>query len=420
MSATTEQLPAIELRDVCKTFHHSIRYSRSLKELFVQSVTFKLPPASDTTALHNLNLTVQSGEAIGVIGSNGSGKTTLLNLIAGVTPVTSGELITRGRITTLTDLKSGFHPDLSGMENIFLCCSLFGESRRKVFEILDDIQEMAGLQDFIYTPVKYYSSGMLVRLTFSIAFYVNPDILLLDEILVCGDQYFQQVARQCIRRYKKRGKTFFFVSHFLDQVESLCERVIWLERGRLKMDGPTAQVIAAYRGTQTGKLGEQRSVAYSEERAGIAEHIRLGTSEAQMVNVRIANASGDDCLYFQEGEPISVEVEFETKRRLDDIELTVVAGSDHDMSVAVYFSHEDDLIFRDFHGKGCFRVTLDSPLRAGNYFMSFALGPSGEERFFDFYDVVVRSYRFWVRGDDSRNPALLELPCAMEWKNGDS
>jgi lipopolysaccharide transport system ATP-binding protein len=200
----------------------------------------------DLWALADVSFQVAEGEALGIIGPNGSGKSTTLKIISRVTNPWSGTVRTRGRIGSLIEVKSGIHPELTGRENVFLYGTILGLSRKEIRRRFDEIVDFAELGRFIDTPVKKYSSGMEVRLGFSVAVHLEPDILLIDEVLAVGDASFQ---RRCLTRMdelRANGQTLVFVSHVLEDVQRLCPRIVYIERGRVKADGPAKQVVKQY------------------------------------------------------------------------------------------------------------------------------------------------------------------------------
>jgi lipopolysaccharide transport system ATP-binding protein len=208
-------------------------------------------------ALADVSITVHEGEAVGIIGPNGSGKSTALKLISRITDPWSGTVRTRGRIGSLIEIKSGIHPELTGRENIYLYGTILGLSRKDVRAKFDEIVDFAELGRFIDTPVKRYSSGMEVRLGFSVAVHLEPDVLLIDEVLSVGDEAFQ---RRCLARMdelRARGQTLVFISHILPDVQHLCPRVVYLERGVVRMDGPAEQVIEQYVGDVNARQAER-------------------------------------------------------------------------------------------------------------------------------------------------------------------
>lgn len=197
-------------------------------------------------ALRDVSFQVRGGERVGIVGGNGAGKSTLLGIISGVIGPTAGRVEQRGRIGALLGLGTGLHPDLTGRENIHLEASLLGFRRADVIREFDSIVEFAGLEKFIDESVRTYSSGMIARLAFSVAIHVDPDILILDEVLSVGDQVFQRKCQAKIAELADGEKTILFVSHQQEAVRALCPRTIWLHEGRLEMDGPTSEVLRAY------------------------------------------------------------------------------------------------------------------------------------------------------------------------------
>lgn len=201
------------------------------------------------TALKNINFEVKDGEVVGIIGRNGAGKSTTMGLIAGVLSPSLGVVSIKGRIAPLLELGAGFHPDLTGRENIVLNGLLLGMSKKSILSKVDEIIAYAELEEFIDQPIRMYSSGMMARLGFSIAIQTDPEILLIDEVLSVGDQSFQLKSKQTIHDFKKRGVTIIFVSHSAGEVEELCDKVIWIENHKIKMIGSVSEVIPMYQGT---------------------------------------------------------------------------------------------------------------------------------------------------------------------------
>ena len=196
--------------------------------------------------LKNINLRIKQGETVGLIGVNGSGKSTLLKLMTKIIYPDSGKITTNGKLTSLLELGAGFHPDFSGRENIYFNASIFGLTRKEIDARLHDIIEFSELGEFIDNPVRTYSSGMYMRLAFSVAINVDAEILLIDEILSVGDQHFQEKCYNKMTELKNQGKTMVFVTHSLDVVKKLCTRAVWLYNGAIKMDGNTEKVVDEY------------------------------------------------------------------------------------------------------------------------------------------------------------------------------
>lgn len=237
--------PIIECVDVWRTFrlHHG---SRLLRARIVHAL--KRKELNTFAALRNVTLSVQQGESVGIIGKNGAGKSTLLSLISGLATPDRGTITVRGRVAPLLALGAGFHPDLTGRENLLLNAALMGFSESKIRSLQEQIIEFSGIGEFIDEPLRTYSNGMTMRLAFSIAITVDPEILIVDEVLAVGDESFTQKCLQRIRERRKLGRTFICASHSPAMLRMLCDRGVWLDSGELMMQGPVDDVLAAYHG----------------------------------------------------------------------------------------------------------------------------------------------------------------------------
>ncbi len=234
---------AIRAQDLTKEFLLSHQPYSSLKGLLL---AFLPKRVEHIVALKEVSFTIRQGETVGVIGRNGSGKSTLLGIIARVYRPTSGSIQVNGRVAPLLELGAGFHPDLTGLENIYFNGVILGLTRRQVAERLHEIVAFAELEDYIDAPIRTYSSGMLMRLGFAIAAHVDADILLVDEVLAVGDAHFQQKCYRKIREFQEQGRTILFVSHDMEAVRQVAQRVLWLDRGVLRADDEVNRVIEAY------------------------------------------------------------------------------------------------------------------------------------------------------------------------------
>ena len=235
---------AIKVDHVYKSFNIYYDRANTLKERMLFFARNKRKEKREV--LKDINLDIKKGETVALIGVNGSGKSTLLKLMTQIIFPNKGTIETRGKLTSLLELGAGFHPDFSGRENIYFNSSIFGLTRKEIDERLDQIIEFSELQDFIDNPVRTYSSGMYMRLAFSVAINVDADILLIDEILSVGDQHFQEKCFNKMRELKKEGKTMVFVTHSMDSVKNLCDRAVWLSDGVVRLDGNTDEVVDAY------------------------------------------------------------------------------------------------------------------------------------------------------------------------------
>ena len=234
---------AIEVIDVTKSFKIYYDKASTLKE---KVFFWKRNQSEVFTALKDINLTIKKGETVGLVGVNGSGKSTLLKLMTKIIYPNKGKVVTHGKLTSLLELGAGFHQDFTGRENIYFNAAIFGLTKQEIDKRIDTIISFSELGEFIDNPVRTYSSGMYMRLAFSIAINVDADILLIDEILAVGDQHFQDKCFQKLEELKNSDKTIVIVSHSLDQIEKLCTRAIWINEGALAMDGKPHNVIEEY------------------------------------------------------------------------------------------------------------------------------------------------------------------------------
>ncbi|WP_144877207.1 ABC transporter ATP-binding protein [Microbacterium sp. 1.5R] len=234
----------IRIEDVHK--HFKLRHTHSIKETFVAAMRRK-PLTSDFQALDGVSFDIGEGEAVALLGFNGSGKSTMLKLISGVLRPDEGRVLTRGRVAGLIEVGAGFHPDLSGRENVYLNAAILGMSKQETKEQFDSIVEFSEIEKFIDTEVKHYSSGMFLRLAFSVAIHTHVDVLLIDEILSVGDEPFQRKCLARVRELHAQGKTLVVVSHDLNMVSDLCERGILLEGGKVRFDGPSKSAVELMR-----------------------------------------------------------------------------------------------------------------------------------------------------------------------------
>ena len=233
----------LKVENLTKEFKLFYDKPKTLKE---RLVFWNKKKEDSRKVLNNINLNIKKGETVALIGTNGSGKSTLLKLMTKIIYPSKGKLITNGKLTSLLELGAGFHPDFTGRENIYFNASIFGLTKEEIEKRVDEIIEFSELGDFIDSPVRTYSSGMYMRLAFSVAINVDADILLIDEILAVGDQHFQDKCFAKLKELKESDKTIVIVTHSLDQVKKLCTRAIWIYEGNVRMDGTPAEVIDEY------------------------------------------------------------------------------------------------------------------------------------------------------------------------------
>ncbi len=324
--------PAIDVQALTKVYR---RWGRKRSVGTFKSAFLSGKPGHALTAdegvpaLTDVSFQVATGETVGVIGPNGSGKSTLLKLLAGIVRPTSGSLTVRGRLAALLELGAGFHPEISGRENVELSGLLIGLTRREIAARFDDIVRFAGIEEFLDAPVKTYSSGMAVRLGFSIAAHSDPDVLLVDEVLAVGDEAFARRSLEKFSEFERAGKTIVLVSHDLPLVAERCRRVLWLEGGRLAADGPAAETVALYRERVAVHEAERRGEPPVQPPAGASP--RIGSGAAALAAVRLVDSGGRPVSRIRSGSPARLEMEIEAAQPLADFvfgfAISTVAGA---------------------------------------------------------------------------------------------
>ena len=328
-------VPAIDVRNVSKVYRRYARKKQfaTLKSALLSgSLISDLQPDETFPALQGVSFTVPKGCTYGVVGRNGSGKSTLLKCVAGITRPNTGTVEVDGRISALIELGAGFHPEISGRENVFINGIMLGLTKREIARRFDEIVEFAEIRDFIDAPVKTYSSGMYMRLGFAVAIHVDPDVLLIDEVLAVGDQSFTLKCLDKFAEFRRRNKTIMLVTHSLDLVEKFCDQALWLEKGKNHGEGEPRRVVAQYL-IDVGKAEEQLLAREEADRVAQAEtdvpveaerpadpadvgetpadmfkatEGRWGTREIEITHVTIIGEDGDAGHVFQSGEAVRV------------------------------------------------------------------------------------------------------------------
>lgn len=238
--------PLIIIEDMWKRYRRHHDRPARLKDAFLARFMGHVHQVEHTWAVREFSARVEPGEVVGLIGPNGCGKTTVLSIIAGVLEPTRGRVVVDGRVCPMLQAGAGFHRDLTGLENIYLSGAILGMSRREIDRKLDDVIAWAEAEQWVDTPVRTYSSGMLMRLGFSVAAHMEPDVLIVDEILATGDEAFRSRVRRRLRQEAERGRIVLFVSHYMEEIQLLCDRVLWMEDGRIIRAGPTEPLVERY------------------------------------------------------------------------------------------------------------------------------------------------------------------------------
>lgn len=348
-------------------------------------------------ALKGVSFEVPTGSTFGVIGSNGSGKSTLLKTMAGILVPDKGSIEIEGRVSALLELGAGFHPELTGRENVYLNGAILGLSKKEIAARFDDIVEFAGLAEFIDTPVKNYSSGMFVRLGFAVAAHVEPEVLLIDEVLSVGDESFQRRCAEKIDEFRRDGRTIVFVSHGLSQVEKLCQEVAWIDKGVLRMIGEATDVISAYQGDShqaTRVEGEQGS--------------RWGSGEAQIVEVALIDHDGQPTSVLTTLERASIHIDLTAHVPLQDTVVGVRIDSLNGGPVWGSTTRSGGKTVGTLDGPASVDIEIPSlPLLEGVYDLTVALTDHTEMHPYDHWD---RRVRFEVRQYRSHDSGIVSIP----------
>jgi lipopolysaccharide transport system ATP-binding protein len=394
---------AIRFENVSKQFVLRPERHRSFQDVFIHRFRHK-GTKSQFWALRDVSLKIERGESVGIIGANGSGKSTTLKLISRIIRPTSGRITVVGRLSALLELGAGFHPDLTGRENIYLNGSLLGLSRREMARKLEDIVAFANLGQFIDIPVRNYSSGMYVRLGFSVAIHTEPEILLVDEVLAVGDAAFQRKCLERIGQLRREGVTILFVSHSLDIVQRVCQRAIWIDGGRVRADDVAETVIRQY--TWQSYVEDTVSVD-----GGLTR--RWGSGEVTIEQVSLTDLAGRERNGFGTGEPFVVKISYTASR---PIERPVFGLAIHRSDGAHVTGPNTQFAGYEIpyiEGEGTIEYTVPSlPLLEGTYYLSVAVRDWEDLQIFDYHD---RLYPFQVFQTNGERYGFITLKGGWSW-----
>ena len=380
---------AIQFDNVSKRFTLRHERARSFQEAALAFLKGRNNSREELWALKDVSFAVERGKTVGIIGPNGSGKSTVLKLITRILEPTSGQVVVQGRVSALIELGAGFHPDLTGRENVYLNGSLLGFSRNEMRAKFDSIVEFSELEKFIDVPIKHYSSGMHMRLGFAVAIHVDPDILLIDEILAVGDQAFQNKCLGKIGELKSQGVTIVFVSHDLETVRTLCSSAIWLEGGRIQAEGLAREVVDHYlmrvhekeradlAARQTAPIEVPPGEAPSQEMLAARVKKRWGTQEIEITSVRLLDGAGEQTFLFESGQPAAIEIGYRINRPAETPVFGI--GIYRDDGTYCYGTNTDieGIPTDDLDDAGIIRVAFDSfAFIEGNYTLDVAVHTS--------------------------------------------
>ena len=406
---TTQSQPAIRLQKVSKRFAFTPDTPQSVLETLISVFRRRDSKPHDLWAVRDVSFEIQKGQCVGIIGRNGSGKSSLLKLIARILQPSSGEIMVRGRISALLELGAGFHLDLTGRENIFLNASVLGLTQEETEALYDDIVAFSELDQFIDMPVKHYSSGMYMRLGFSVAIHVRPDILIVDEILAVGDQNFQAKCVERIMEMKREGVTILFISHDLSTMATLCSEVVWMDQGRVKMVGPTEQVLAYYREHLFQRAGEQLN--FENE---LGSFRRWGTRQIEITGVRLLDGAGNETTLVRTGDPLCIEMGYVAHEPIAEPEFGLALHRQDGLHINGPNTRVGGLELGVVEGPGVVRYAIERlPLLPARYQVTAAVHDSKRPIAYDFHQEAY-SFRV-VEGGTSEKEGVMALDAHWEW-----
>lgn len=372
---------AIEVENVSRIYQkYSARHRfQTFKSALIRGDLFKaLKPDELVTALDEINLRVEKGTTFGIIGENGSGKSTLLKVVTGIAKPTSGKVRVHGKVSALIELGAGFHPEISGRENVYINGIMLGLSKKEINQKFDEIVKFAELEDFIDAPVKTYSSGMYMRLGFSVAINVNPEILLIDEVLAVGDASF---VRRCLDRiddFRRRKKTILFVSHDLATVEKICDKVAWLKAGRIQTMGEPKRVIDAYLQDIASKQEQDfekrhKDVDLEQKWEEERRENRWGKREIEIKKVMMKSLDGQEKHVFSPNEGMIIEIDVASYSRIKDFVFGIGIFNSQGVSCYGTNTHLEDFEPLSIQGEGKVICKVDKlNLINGTYYLDVA------------------------------------------------
>lgn len=409
-----ETSKVVRFDNVSKRFTLRRERRRSFQETVLGFLQGRDNSREELWALKDASFAVERGKTLGIIGPNGSGKSTVLKLITRILEPTSGQVVVQGRVSALIELGAGFHPDLTGRENVYLNGSLLGFSRKEMEAKFDSIVEFSELEKFIDVPIKHYSSGMHMRLGFAVAIHVDPDVLLIDEILAVGDQAFQNKCLNKIGELKGQGVTIIFVSHDLEAVRNLCTSAIWLEAGVIQERGTTDRVIDCYLNNVTAiteaRLSRERRIEDNEN--------RWGSGEVEITDVTFLDAQGRERRAFKTGERMVVRLRYQAHTKVRQPVFGVAIYGSDGVQINGPNTKFSDYTVESVEGPGEIDYVVDMlPLLEGTYELSAVVY---DHDCLHAYDHQHRMHTFIVqRGAVKERYGMIYIPCQWRLRPGD-
>jgi ABC-2 type transport system ATP-binding protein len=424
------KMSVIEFRNVTKHFKIYQNKNYSIKEKVLNKILNREKlQVTIIDVLKNASFSIEKGETVGIIGENGTGKSTSLKLISNILKPNEGEIIVNGKISSLLEIGVGFQPDLSGRENVYMYGSILGLSKNKIDERYNDIVKFAELEDFMDTPVKNYSSGMYMRLAFSVAISVDPDILLVDEVLAVGDANFQKKCLDKIQSFKEEGKTIVFVSHDMGIVKKICDRVIFIKKGGYVIEDTPERMIGLYMKLLYSSDEEKETVNKQLEKDGvekiyeIAENVKMdihedkqfssgnreGNKKLEITKAYFSERSGIARNTFNNGEDIKVNIEFKKNEQVDDAILYFEVYSEEGYRLSYHDCNQDGILITDIKDNNFISFVIkNNCFLHAIYYLSVGLRNSNGDEIYDFRN---KHYYFIINLSNLKEQAKIKINC---------
>ncbi|PDW04060.1 ABC transporter ATP-binding protein [Candidatus Viridilinea mediisalina] len=420
-------MPVIQFNNVSKRFILHQEQRKTIQERVIGLVQ-RRPPGEEFWALRDVSFSIKPGQSLGLVGHNGAGKSTALKLLTRILEPTSGTVSTKGRIAALLELGSGFHPELSGRENVYLYGSLMGLGKRDMDRRMEGIVDFADIGAFIDTEIKHYSSGMYTRLAFAVATAVDPDILITDEVLAVGDEAFQRKCMERIYSFRRAGKTIIFVSHALEVVRALCDVAVWLDHGEQRAEGPSGQVIDAYLAEVNRKEherleAERRKAAEQTPEAEATEAqeeeaqnpFRRGTREVEIVRVELLDGDGAEQVVFQSGQPLTIRMHYVAAKPVEEPVFGIGIYHESNAWLTGPNSGFDGFTIDRVETEGYVDYRIPSlTLNTGRFLVSVAVVDTSQLHTYDIHD---RLYPLVVQNADSSCYGMVLIAGTWHWQH---
>ncbi len=405
--------PIVQLEHVSKRFDFAEERPGSILESLISRLT-RTPKrsapaqAKDLWAVDDVSFAILPGQSMGIIGRNGSGKSTTMKMIARILRPSKGRITVRGRVSALLELGAGFHADLTGRENIYLNASVLGLQKHAIDSLFDAIVAFSELEKYIDVPVKHYSSGMYMRLGFSVAVHVYPDILIIDEILAVGDQAFQEKCVNRIYELRQQGITIVLVSHNLEMIRKLCTHLAWIENGRLQAVGTTEEVIQKY----LEFLYDHEPQTARQHTAGFA---RRGTGDMEITAVRLLDAWGSEQQNFKTSDAMTVEMDYTAHRPISEPEFGLAVYSNSGVKLNGPNTRLAGIKTGTVTGSGTVRYRIEAlPLLPGKYLLTTAIHDSRRALAYDYHENAY-AFRVIPGGATHETDGFIAFPAHWEW-----